>query len=161
MARNDLVDRLSEILQWIEEGQSKAYMARQLDCSPQTVARFIQKQGIEYEGNQSGKGLPKQRPSMTLDEYLENSLDIQSNKVRNKLLSEGLKPHKCECCGNSEWMGQPIPLELHHKDGNKNHNELSNYELLCPNCHAFTDSYRGKNARKDKCVETIYQPPKS
>lgn len=58
-------------------------------------------------------------------------------------------------------MGQPIPLELHHKDGNKNHNELSNYELLCPNCHAFTDSYRGKNCRKDKSVETIYQPPKS
>lgn len=98
---------------------------------------------------------------MSLDEYLKNSTDIQSNKVRKKLLAEGLKDYKCECCGNSEWMGKPIPLELHHKDGDKNHNELSNYELLCPNCHAFTDSYRGKNVHKDKCVETIYQPPKS
>lgn len=48
----------------------------------------------------------------------------------------------------TEWLGQPIPLELHHKDGNKNHNELSNYELLCPNCHALTDTYRGKNCQK-------------
>lgn len=161
MARTDLQEKLPEILRWIEEGQSKAYMARKLDCSPQTIARFIQRQGIKYAGNQSGKGFEKQRPSMTLEEYLHNSLDIQSNKVRIKLLTEGLKKHQCERCGNTEWLGQPIPLELHHIDGDKNHNELSNYELLCPNCHAFTESYRGKNARKDKCVETIYQPPKS
>lgn len=161
IARTDILERLPDILQWIEEGQSKAYMARELNCSPQTIARFIQKQGIEYEGNQSGKGQTKKRISMTLEEYLTNSIDIQSNKVRNKLLAEGLKEHKCERCGNSVWLEEPIPLELHHKDGNKNHNEISNYELLCPNCHAFTESYRGKNARKDKCVETIYQPPKS
>lgn len=157
----NIQEKLPDILQWIQEGQSKAYMARQLECSPQTVARFIEKQGIDYQGNQGGKGISKQRYSMSLNEYLTHSLDVQSNKVRNKILKEGIKPHQCECCGNTEWMGHPIPLELHHKDGNKNHNELSNYELLCPNCHAFTDSYRGKNCRKDKCVENINQPPKS
>ena len=56
MARTDLQEKLPKILRWIEEGQSKAYMARELDCSPNTIARFIQKQGIEYAGNQSGKG---------------------------------------------------------------------------------------------------------
>jgi 5-methylcytosine-specific restriction endonuclease McrA len=85
---------------------------------------------------------------MTLAEYLDSSEDIQTNKVRKKILDEGLKPHQCACCGLKEWLGQPIPLELHHKDGNRNHNELDNYELLCPNCHAFTDSYRGKNSKK-------------
>lgn len=159
--KSNLQEKLPDILQWIQEGQSKAYMARQLECSSQTVSRFIEKQGIDYQGNQSGKGISKKRYSMSLNEYLAESSDIQSNKVRNKILKEGIKPHQCECCGNTEWMGQPIPLELHHKDGNKNHNELSNYELLCPNCHALTDSYRGKNCRKDKSVETIYQPPKS
>lgn len=52
----------------------------------------------------------------------------------------------CENCKMTEWLGQPIPLEVHHKDGNRHHNELANYELLCPNCHALTDSYRGKNS---------------
>ena len=86
---------------------------------------------------------------MTLAEYLENSADIQTNKIRKKILEEGIKEHKCECCGLTEWMGKPIPLEVHHKDGDRSHNELSNFELLCPNCHAFTDSYRGKNSRKE------------
>ena len=86
---------------------------------------------------------------MNLVEYLENSQDIQTNKVRRKILEEGIKPHKCECCGLETWMNNPIPLELHHKDGNRHNNTLENYELLCPNCHTFTDSYRGKNSRKE------------
>lgn len=104
---------------------------------------------IEYVGNQSGKGIAKpSSKKMSFDEYLLNSTNLQTNKLRKKLLDEGIKPHKCESCGLTEWLGQPIPLELHHKDGNRDHNELSNYELLCPNCHAFTDSYRGKNCQK-------------
>ena len=85
---------------------------------------------------------------MTLDEYLSNSIDVQTNKIRKKILQEGLKPHQCESCKLTEWLGQPIPLEVHHKDGDRNNNTFENYELLCPNCHAFTDSYRGKNSRK-------------
>ena len=103
---------------------------------------------IEYSGNQSGKGKTKNKTKMNLAEYLENSEDIQTNKIRKKILEEGIKPHKCDCCGLETWLGNPIPLELHHKDGDRTHNELSNFELLCPNCHAFTDSYRGKNSKK-------------
>ena len=85
---------------------------------------------------------------MSLVDYLEKSKDIQSNKIRIKLLQEGLKEHRCECCGLTTWLNKPIPLELHHKDGNRYNNVLENFELLCPNCHAFTDSYRGKNVSK-------------
>ena len=42
-------------------------------------------------------------------------------------------------------MKHPIPLELHHIDGNNQNNNLTNLTLLCPNCHAMTDNYRGKN----------------
>lgn len=150
--RTDILEKKDQILQWVEEKQSKAYISKQLGCKQDTLNIYLAKMGIDYSGNQSGKGTSKNRPKMNLEEYLKNSSDIQSNKVRVKILEEGIKEHKCECCGLSEWMGQPIPLELHHKDGNKNHNELDNYELLCPNCHAFTDSYRGKNCKKDNCA---------
>ena len=147
--RTDLLERENEIKQWISEGQSKAYMARQLGCNPKTINPLLEKLGLKYDGNQSGKGLSKPNGhGLTLLEYLETSLDIQSNKVRKKLLEEGYKEHRCECCGLIEWLGEPIPLELHHKDGDRYHNEIDNYILLCPNCHAKTESYRGKNCAK-------------
>lgn len=146
--RIDILDRKAEIEQWISEGRSKAYMAQQLSCNPKTINPVLQRLGIEYAGNQSGKGQTKKNPKMTLIEYLATSKDIQSNKVRIKLLEEGYKEHKCECCGLTEWLGNPIPLELHHKDGNRYNNVIENYELVCPNCHALTDSYRGKNCTK-------------
>jgi predicted HNH restriction endonuclease len=38
-----------------------------------------------------------------------------------------------------------MPLELHHKDGNKHNNNLDNLSIICPNCHTFTDTYKSKN----------------
>jgi len=146
--RNDILERKQEILQWISENQPKAYMCRELKCKPETLNSYLKKMNIDYEGNQSGKGFTKQKSKWTLEEYLQNSANIQTNKVRTKLLEEGIKEHRCECCGLTEWLGEPIPLELHHIDGDRTNNVLENYQLLCPNCHAFTDLYRGKNARK-------------
>lgn len=53
--------------------------------------------------------------------------------------------HKCECCGNSEWLKMPIKLEVHHRDGDKRNCTEENLQLLCPNCHSFTDNYGIKN----------------
>ena len=147
--RTDILERKEEIQQWIAEGQTKAFMARQLGCNPKTINPILEKLGLSYEGNRGCKGLSKPNGhELTLLEYLEKSIDIQSNKVRKKLLDEGYKEHRCECCNLTEWLGEPIPLELHHIDGDHHHNELSNYQLLCPNCHAKTESYRGKNCSK-------------
>ena len=146
--RTDILERREDILSWIAENRSKAYMAKELNCKQETLNKYLEKMGIVYSGNQSGKGFPKKSKGMTLMEYLAKSKDIQSNKVRKKLLQEGYKEHRCENCGLTEWLGQPIPLELHHIDGDRYNNTLENFQLLCPNCHAFTDSYRGKNCTK-------------
>lgn len=61
-----------------------------------------------------------------------------------------LRGHKCESCGLSEWMGNPIPLEVHHIDGQELNSVLENLALICPNCHALTDNYRGKNINHGK-----------
>lgn len=55
---------------------------------------------------------------------------------------------KCEKCGLSTWLDQPIALEVHHKDGNHINNSEENLQLLCPNCHAQTENYRGKNIKR-------------
>jgi hypothetical protein len=65
--------------------------------------------------------------------------------LKKQLLKLGYKEHVCEKCGGLEWLGEKIPLELHHVNGNKFDNRVENIQLLCPNCHSFTDNYRGKN----------------
>ena len=83
--REDIVKRRDEIEQWVKENKSKAWMARQLGCNPKTVTTTLERWGIQYSGNQSGRGLSKNRPKMNLEEYLAESTDIQSNKVRINL----------------------------------------------------------------------------
>lgn len=147
--RNDLLERKNEIMKWIEENRSKAFMAKELGCNPKTINPLLERLGLSYGGNQGGKGMEKSNANyMPLEQYLNESQDIQSNKVRLKLLKENYKKYECECCKQTTWLNQPIPLELHHKDGNRNNNTIGNFELLCPNCHAFTESYRGKNCSK-------------
>ena len=55
-----------------------------------------------------------------------------------------------------DWISgekKKIPLEVHHLDGDRMNNELSNLQLLCPNCHALTENWRGKNiSKKDKDI---------
>jgi len=60
-----------------------------------------------------------------------------------------VKEHRCERCGLTEWQGEKIPLEVHHIDGNRRNNELSNLQLLCPNCHSLTDNFRGKGFKEN------------
>lgn len=83
-----------------------------------------------------------------IEKYLNNEQAITSFKLRNRLFAEGYFEKRCCKCGLTEWLGQPIPLELHHKDGNKQNNNLNNLEILCPNCHYFTDTYKTKNIKK-------------
>ena len=79
--------------------------------------------------------------------------NISSDKIKYKLLKEGILENKCACCGLTEWNGKPIVLQLHHIDGNHNNNDLDNLQLLCPNCHSQTENYCGSanKTEPNKC----------
>lgn len=112
-----------------------------------TFKKFIKENNISIL-HFTGQGWNKGKitgPKRDIQDYLSNTQSIQSYKLKNRLLKEKFLESKCNCCNNTEWMNKPISLELHHKDGDSQNNSLNNLELLCPNCHAFTDNYRGKN----------------
>lgn len=54
---------------------------------------------------------------------------------------------KCMKCGWEERNPSTgnVPIELEHIDGNSENNNLSNLELLCPNCHSLTPTYKALN----------------
>jgi len=56
----------------------------------------------------------------------------------------------CQKCGNNKWMGERIPLEVDHIDGNNSNNVKENLMVLCPNCHALTGNWRGRNKTKKR-----------
>lgn len=67
------------------------------------------------------------KPKRPIEEILvEHSDYVNTNHLRQRLLNEGLKERKCECCGNSKWMGEPIALELHHVNGIKDDLRIEN-----------------------------------
>jgi hypothetical protein len=93
-----------------------------------------------------GKTLGPKKPVEELL-VIDRKHPYQSFKLKNRLLQEGIKIHQCECCGIIEWQGKPTPLELDHINGINYDNRLENLRLLCPNCHAQTDTYRGRNKK--------------
>lgn len=87
----------------------------------------------------------KTQKKYKLEEILQKDFPYNTHHLKERLLKEGIKAHKCEKCNNTKWNNEPIALELHHINGDRNDNRLENLQLLCPNCHAQTDHYRGKN----------------
>ena len=102
------------------------------------TSHFVYDEKFKPEGKQEKK---------SLEEYLIINSTIGSTKLRDKILTEGLKEHKCERCKRTEWEGEPIPLQLHHINGDRTDNRIENLQLLCPNCHTLTDNYCGKKLK--------------
>jgi len=74
------------------------------------------------------------------------SKGIASTKTLKLFLvkNNGEKCMKCGWCEKNPITNK-VPIELEHKDGNSENNNLDNLELLCPNCHSLTSTYKALN----------------
>jgi hypothetical protein len=142
--RTDIAARRDELEVWISQSESKAFMCRQLGCKPDTLNSWLTKLGLNYEGNQPMRGKPS-AVRLSAGDYAKTP-NPKPHILRLKLLQDG-HDHVCDSCGTSEWLDVPVPLELHHVDGNRFNNERINLQILCPNCHALTPNHAGKGKR--------------
>ncbi|MFJ5099829.1 HNH endonuclease [Streptomyces sp. NPDC088554] len=73
---------------------------------------------------------------------------VPGARLRRELLRAGVA-ESCAMCGTgTEWNGKPLRLETDHINGDWWDNRPGNLRLLCPNCHAVTDTYRGRKRRR-------------
>jgi hypothetical protein len=91
-------------------------------------------------------------PARPLSEILVAGRLTHTGDLKKRLFAACLKEARCEGCGLDYWNGQPIPLELEHVNGKRDDNRLHNLRILCPNCHAQTPTYRGRNIGSQETV---------
>lgn len=94
----------------------------------------------------------KHKEKILNEEY--NKLSF--GRLRLRVLFE--QDEKCNNCGLGEWLNQKIVLELEHIDGDHFNNKRDNLEMLCPNCHSLTTTWRGRNKKnmRNKIDDAIF-----
>lgn len=148
-----------EIFDIIKESSSIAQVLKRIGLKAaggnyRTFDRFVKNNNIDishFTGQLWSKG-KKLFPKRDIEDYLENGVRITSHALKKRLIKENIFEHKCYICNLDEWMDKPIPLELDHINGDHDDNRLENLRILCPNCHAQTDTYRAKNRRDRKTI---------
>ena len=72
---------------------------------------------------------------------------VPGERLRRALLRLGVEERCAMCRTGPERNGRPLRLEVDHINGDWWDNRPENLQLLCPNCHAVTDTYRGRRKR--------------
>lgn len=124
------------------------YNSRLRALFPQWVAEA----GIEtthFLGQAHQRGKPGPTPVRRAQDILvrhDGKRRTRTHLLRRALLEVGV-PEECAECGiGPEWLGRPMTLEVDHISGDWSDDRQENLRLMCPNCHATTNTWcRGGN----------------
>ena len=140
----------------VENSKSIAGVLRYLGRNPNNggqhdwVKKRIIKDGIDTS-HFTGQGWNRGSINYKTDEAFAEGSTVRRSQIRDWIIRDHLMPYECSICGNTgEWMGKPMALELDHINGVFNDHRLENLRFLCPNCHATTDTYCGRNKKTKK-----------
>jgi Zn finger protein HypA/HybF involved in hydrogenase expression len=88
-----------------------------------------------------------------LELYFSTNKTISTVRIKKLLFKYNIKSYKCEECNiNQTYNNKPIVLQLHHIDGNNSNNSIKNFQILCPNCHSQTQTFRSKKSLTEEDI---------
>lgn len=146
-----------EFINIVKSSYSFSEVLRRFDRRPETwninsVKERAKLLGIDMSHFMTTRerGIKKVRKKLS-ERLVINSIKGHTHDLKKHIIREGLIRNVCARCNNSgEWLGSPLSLTLHHVNGDSSDNRIENLEILCPNCHAQTDSFAGKALKRAK-----------
>ena len=104
--------------------------------------------------------------------FVVESQHTDATNIKRRLVCDFHRPYECNACKNVNfttrdgvlmWNDKEITLQLEHINGVHTDNRFENLEFLCPNCHAQTSTFTGRNKKKYKAMlawigKTEYPP---
>ncbi len=90
------------------------------------------------------------KTKLSAESILVEDCNKSGKSLRRLLLRDNLIEYKCAECGiQNIYNNKDISLQLDHINGVNNDNRLENLRWLCPNCHSQTETFSGRNSRKN------------
>lgn len=143
-----------------ENCRSVADMIRVLGISHQganyrTLRKWSERTGVPLPKAKNG-GKPPSTKIANEDIFVEDSNYYGNPEKKRRLIKDYGWADECMMpgCPNPQpvWNGKPLTIQLDHINGIRRDNRLENLRLLCPNCHAQTETFGSKNGKKPKKI---------
>jgi hypothetical protein len=98
------------------------------------------------KGKSFGPSFRRQSARVILVLRPEGSRRQPAYKLKRALLEIG-RPYKCEKCNiDGIWNGEPLNLQIDHRNGIIHDDQRENLRFMCANCHSQTSNFGSKNA---------------
>lgn len=103
--------------------------------------------------NQKNKNLTKQKYS-DADAFTINP-NISRHNIKSRIIKNNIFKYECKICKQGDvWQNKKIVLVLDHINGINNDHRLENLRFLCPNCNSQTETFTGKNTKRQRLKST-------